>query len=321
MLFYLNEILESMNGSERASVLFRRERSDDKDCVCCSQATDRWVSRKLRPIKRYVSSAFPDSKSPLVTAVKNGDLDSVKVLFKHHLHIGVPFREGLLLSAVNGNTDILRYFIEKKGDIDARIKNHRTLLMAASMYGHTNAVNVLLQDGANVALTDKRLGCTALHFAAGSSDNSGEILRCLIENGADVNGVNKVKHTPLMIAAIRGHINALTLLIKHGADVDLQDSDGYKALHFAVYGSDISSEIFSCLIGIGADVNARTNNGVTPLMIAAEEGHINAVTSLVKCGANVHLQDKDGQTALHHAMQSPQASICEVLSCLIKKWS
>ena len=349
----LNEIIESMNGSERASVLFRRERSDDKDCVCCSQATDRWASRKLRPIKRYVSSAFPDSKSPLVTAVKNGDLDSVKVLFKraisrklvkisdcrvpsflktvpvcrvsrhvvlfkHHLHIGVPFREGLLLSAVNGNTDILRYFIEKKGDIDARIKNHRTLLMAASMYGHTNAVNVLLQDGANVALTDKRLGCTALHFAAGSSDNSGEILRCLIENGADVNGVNKVKHTPLTIAAIRDHINALTLLIKHGADVDLQDSDGYKALHFAVYGSDISSEILSCLIGVGADVNARTNNGVTPLMIAAEEGHINAVTSLVKCGANVDLQDKDGQTALHHAMQSPQASICEVLSCLIK---
>lgn len=33
MLFYSREILESMNGSERASVLFRRERSDDKDCA------------------------------------------------------------------------------------------------------------------------------------------------------------------------------------------------------------------------------------------------------------------------------------------------
>ena len=224
----------------------------------------------------------------------------------------------MFLSVVNGNTDILRYFLENRADVDARLKNEWTLLMGASLCGRTNAVNVLLQYGANVALTHNRLGSTALHFAAGSSHNSGEILRCLIENGADVNGVNKVKHTPLMIAAKRGHINALTLLIKHGADVDLQDSDGYKALHFAVYGSDISSEIFSCLIGIGADVNARTNNGVTPLMIAAEEGHINAVTSLVKCGANVHLQDKDGQTALHHAMQSPQASICEVLSCLIK---
>ena len=370
----LNEILESMNGSERASVLtllFRRERSDDREYVCCSQATDRWVSRKRRLRKRYVSSAFPDSKSPLVTAVKNGDLDSVKVLFKHHLHIGVPFREGLFLSAVNGNTDILRCFIENKADVDARTGNcHCTLLIVASKYGHTNAVNVLLQYGANVALTDKS-GRTALHFAAGSSDNSCEILRCLIENGADidkgrndnqtplmiaaqkghvsvatfliehganvdlqdengntalhhtlygsdvsceilscltgsgadVNGVNKVKHTPLMIAAKRGHLNALTLLIKHGAhDVDLQDSDGYTALHYAVYSSDISCEILSCLIGIGADVNARTNNvNVTPLMIAAEEGHINGVTSLVKCGANVDLQDKYGNTALHYA--------------------
>ena len=217
------------------------------------------------------------------------------------LKMGVPFREGLFWSAVKGNTDILRYFIENKADIDARIKHHLTLLMVASMYGHTNAVNVLLQYGANLALTDKILDCTALHFAAGSSDNSGEILRCLIENGADVNGVNKRKHTPLMIAAKMGRINALTLLIKHGADVDLQDSDGYKALHHPVYGSDISSEILSCLIGIGADVNARTNNGVAPLMIAAEKGHINAVTSLVKCGANVHLQDKDGNTALHYA--------------------
>ena len=105
-----------------------------------------------------------------------------------------------------------------------------------------------------------------------------------------------------MIAAKRGHLNALTLLIKHGAhDVDLQDSDGYTALHYAVYSSDISCEILSCLIGIGADVNARTNNGVTPLMIAAEEGHINGVTSLVKCGANVDLQDKYGNTALHYA--------------------
>ena len=301
----LNEILENMNGGERASVL----------------SPDRWVSRygKRRHVSRAVSSAFPDSKSLLVAAVKNGDLDSVKVLFKHNLHIGVPFREGLFSSAVNGNTDILRYFLENKADVDARTKNcHCTLLMAASMYGQTNAVNVLLQYGANVALTDNRIGSTALHFAADSSDNSCEILRCLIENGADVNGVNKVKQTPLMKAAKSGHINALTLLIKHGADVDLQDSDGYKALHFAVFGSDISSEILSCLIGSGADVNARTNNGVTPLMIAAEEGHINAVTSLVKCGANVHLHDKDGQRALHHAMQSPQASICEVLSCLIK---
>ena len=269
----LNEILESMNGSERASVLtllFRRERSDDREYVCCSQATDRWVSRKRRLRKRYVSSAFPDSKSPLVTAVKNGDLDNVKVLFKHHLHIGVPFREGLFLSAVNGNTDILRCFIENKADVDARTGNcHCTLLIVVSKYGHTNAVNVLLQYGANVALTDKS-GRTALHFAAGSSDNSCEILRCLIENGADIDKGRNDNQTPLMIAAQKGHVSVATFLIEHGANVDLQDENGNTALHHTLYGSDVSCEILSCLTGSGADVNGLNKVKHTPLMIAAK---------------------------------------------------
>ena len=441
----LNEILENMNGSERDSVL-----SADQ----------------------YGSSEFPDGKSPLVTAVKNGDLDSVKVLLKYTPNREV--REGLFSSAANGNTDILRCFIENGADINACGTYHNcTPLMLAIRNGHTNAVNVLLQYGANVALTDDNgftalhyackyhgspevLSClinngadvdahssfnhnnhifllpsengyadsgkgvtpliiaaggghlsvvtflinegadvslpdyygrTALHFAVGSSDNSCEILRCLIENGADinkgrndkqtplmvaaengqvsvatfliehgadvelqdedgntalhhalfdpdvsceilscligsgadVNGVNKLKHTPLMIAANGGNINALNLLIKHGAhDVDLQDNYDWTALHHAVYGSNFSCEILSCLIGRGADVNARTNNRDTPLMKAAAKGDINAVSSLVKCGANVDLQGKTGQTALHYAVLGPQASICEILSCLIK---
>ena len=191
--------------------------------------------------------------------------------------------------------------IENGADIDKGRNDNQTPLMIAAQKGHVSVATFLIEHGANVDLQDEN-GNTALHHTLYGSDVSCEILSCLTGSGADVNGVNKVKHTPLMIAAKRGHLNALTLLIKHGAqDVDLQDSDGYTALHYAVYSSDISCEILSCLIGIGADVNARTNNGVTPLMIAAEEGHINAVTSLVKCGANVDLQDKYGNTALHYA--------------------
>ena len=54
-------------------------------------------------------------------------------------------------------------------------------------------------------------------------------------------------------------------------------------------------------------------------MIAAQKGDINAVASLVECGANVHHRDRDGRTALHFAIYyvSP-ASIFEVSSSLIK---
>ena len=201
--------------------------------------------------------------------------------------------------------------------INTNSDNGVTPLMIAAREGRLNVVTLLIKEGVDVSLPDYD-GRTALHFAAGSSENSCEILSCLIENGADINKGRNDNQTPLMVAAENGHVSVATFLIEHGADVDLQDNDGKTALHHAFHGSDVSCEILSCLIGIGADVNARTNNTGTPLMIAAEKGHINAVTSLVECGANVDLQDKDGQTALHHAMQSPQASICEVLSCLIK---
>ena len=188
--------------------------------------------------------------------------------------------------------------------------------MIAAEDSLVNVVTFLIKQGANVDLQDN-YGKTALHYALGSLNFLFEILCCLIQKGADVKTGSNNKLTPLMIAAEKGHINALTLLIKFGADVDLQDKNGKTALHHAVYGSDVSCEILSCLIGSGADVNAGTNNGVTPLIIAAENGHINAVTSLVKCGANVDLQDSDGKTALHHAVYGSDVS-CEILSCLIE---
>ena len=165
-------------------------------------------------------------------------------------------------------------------------------------HGHTNAVNVLLQYGANVAHTDKS-GRTALHFAAGSSDNSCEILRCLIENGTDIDKGRNDNQIPLMVAAQKGHVSVATFLIEHGANVDLQDENGNTALHHTLYGSDVSCEILSCLTGSGADVNGVNKVKHTPLMIAAKRGHLNALTLLIKHGAHdVDLQDSDGYTAL-----------------------
>ena len=52
--------------------------------------------------------------------------------------------------------------------------------------------------------------------------------------------------TPLMVAAEKGHIDAVTFIIEHGADVSLQDSFCKTALRYAVLGSDAPCEILSC---------------------------------------------------------------------------
>ena len=244
--------------------------------------------------------------------VQNEDLASVKVLMPYS--VDIEAQEGLFLSAANGYTDILMFFIENGADINACTADHNcTPLMLAIENGHTNTVNVLIQYGANVALTDDS-GFTALHYAC-IDHGSLEVLRYLFENGADVNACSSV--TPLMMAVENGHVSAVTFLTERGADVTLTDECGCKALHYACINNS-SPEVFSCLLEKGADINACLNDGMTPLMIAAEDSLVNVVTFLIKQGANVDLQDSYGKTALHYALGSLNF-LFEILCCLIQK--
>ena len=64
----------------------------------------------------------------------------------------------------------------------------------------------------------------------------------------------------------------LLCLIRHGADIDLQDEyHGKTALHYAVENYHGSCEVLSCLLENGADVNKGANNNCTPLMIASKD--------------------------------------------------
>ena len=143
-------------------------------------------------------------------------------------------------------------------------------------------------------------GCTPLFIAAAFGDL--EIMRLLLEKGAQVNACDKAHCTPLMIASASWYsdVNVVKLLIEREADLALQDQDGKTAIHYAVDGN--SDEILSCLIENGADVNARSNDNCTPLMVGSKcNCHIDLLKLLVKHGAEIDLQDKDGNTALHHA--------------------
>uniref|UniRef100_A0A7N2LB40 Uncharacterized protein n=1 Tax=Quercus lobata TaxID=97700 RepID=A0A7N2LB40_QUELO len=72
------------------------------------------------------------------------------------------------------------------------------------------------------------VGCTPLHRAA-STGNS-EVCELLIEEGAEVDAVDKAGQTPLMNAVICYDKEVALLLIRHGADVDVEDKEGYTVL-------------------------------------------------------------------------------------------
>ncbi|KAK7849916.1 26s proteasome non-atpase regulatory subunit 10 [Quercus suber] len=73
-----------------------------------------------------------------------------------------------------------------------------------------------------------QVGCTPLHRAA-STGNS-ELCELLIEEGAEIDAVDKAGQTPLMNAVICYNKEVALLLIRHGADVDVEDKEGYTVL-------------------------------------------------------------------------------------------
>ena len=73
------------------------------------------------------------------------------------------------------------------------------------------------------------------------------------------------------------------LLLEHGADIKLQDEEGWAPLYGASFSGAL--EVVRLLLEHGADVDTKNNNGMTALQRAAEEGHDKAMKLLREHGA------------------------------------
>lgn len=93
-----------------------------------------------------------------------------------------------------------------------------------------------------------------------------DLVKLLIDHGADVNGTDTKGKSPLSWAAFKGEINIVTALLESNADVNQVDIYGYTPLMFAI--KEARTEVVELLIAYGADVNKANIYGHTPLMIA-----------------------------------------------------
>jgi ankyrin repeat protein len=124
-------------------------------------------------------------------------------------------------------------------------------------------------------------------------------IKALLEAGTDVNVADELGEKPLHIAAVRGYLQAASMLIAQGADVNGGDGRGLTPLHAAAWSGN--KEVVALLIDKGADINAGDEDGVTPLHAAALAGRSDTVALLIARGADVNVKNAEGMTPLHAA--------------------
>ncbi|MGV8122064.1 MAG: ankyrin repeat domain-containing protein [Candidatus Xenobiia bacterium LiM19] len=172
------------------------------------------------------------------------------------------------------NNQIAEYLISKGANINKNDKCYDyTPLQWASMNGNMDMAKLLLDRGALIDGRDRK-GQTALHLACRNYKK--DLAELLISQGADLEATMDEELTPLLEVFAMGSTDQVTQrdmtgemaawLISKGAKLDAKCIKGFSALHVAAYSGNYSAVLF--LISKGMDINARADEGKTPLSLA-----------------------------------------------------
>lgn len=174
-------------------------------------------------------------------------------------------------------------------------ENGHTPLMEAASNGYLECARLLIDAGACVNTHSNEFKETALTLA--SYKGHVEMVKYLLEKGADFEHKTDEMHTALMEACMDGHVEVARVLIEHGASVNMPPDSFESPLTLAACGGHV--ELADLLIDNRADLEEKNDEGYTPLMEAAREGHEEMVALLLFHDADINaITEETQETAL-----------------------
>lgn len=182
-----------------------------------------------------------------------------------------------------------------------------TLLHSASNSGNIELVRLLIQEGADVNAQDED-GESPLHGAMAKSDNY-NVARTLIENGADLSSQAVDGKTPFH--NIFNNTISHVLMRDDWLESMLPDSEAMSITHFLAWSSKSTPEIFQRgHLYDDADLLSADNLGRTCLHFAASRGNMGVLSYLLTQVSSEYVEKRDiqGRTPLHYAAESSRAA-------------
>jgi ankyrin repeat protein len=294
------------------------------------------VEEKILQINNQLSEGAPPlyvGKTPLHIAAMVNNAAMFEALVSNKADLTIQDYDGktpLHLVAEYGNIELLK-LIPSITDVEflsIQDSQGKTALHYAVESGNRALVSELLLKVPDYINIKDKYDKTALHYAA--EVGSHEIAGLLIDNGADVNELDKEGHSPISIACQNknntvfdtlldsgSHISEKTLLfISSNKDVEsfakilnknkslLKDKEAFKqALNIGDIG------LVNQFLEAGMDIDTKLGGyQVTPLMVAVERKNIELFNFLIEKNADIHLKDSSDNTILHYAGHSRENS-------------
>ncbi len=319
------------------------------------QAKDLNAMQTLLRMGADIAAENKDHKNILHLAAEANDTAALQTLLEHHgaQHVQTAMSGGDKLTPLHaavkaGAEDALHALIAAGANVNAPDGNNRAPLHTAAERGHAGAVLTLVINGhADInAMNESPEGAyTPLLLAAiGKHEN---VMRLLIDLGADAHQPDKQKRTPLNICAWNGHLEGVKLLLDETpAEVNAEDAAQsraralYDALFYAhddvaehmldsgkvdvnarVHGSENMlyaslqggrSDLTAKVLAAGALPDVLNRQDVSPLLLCAQRRMIAAATLLLDHGANPNMPGT-AEPPLHAAIAASDGAMVTLL--------
>ncbi|XP_054585722.1 ankyrin repeat and SOCS box protein 14 isoform X2 [Eptesicus fuscus] len=256
-----------------------------------------------------------EGNSPLLTAVLHNSYDMASLLISHGADVNLQCaneRTALHEAARLGRRDLVKLMLVSGAHPDPQSSYGFTPLALAAQSGHTGIMEILLQKG-KIFCQASDASSILLEAARGGNPDS---VTLLLEYGADANVPKNSGHLPIHVAADRGHLSALKILIPVTNFVAIKRS-GISPVHCAAAGAH--PECLELLIQAGFDVNFMLDQRIrkhyddhrkSALYFAVSNGDLSSVKLLLRAGA---LPNQDPVNCLQIALRMGNYELISLL--------